>query len=293
MNAPKAPNAAETAKAQTGMNRDTAITNFGLNAVNQQGPLGSLSYNQVGTWEDGTPRFEATTQLGQGAQGVVDNALGAISQPLNLNNDAVESRLMELGQSRLDPMLSQRRASTEQDLFNRGVRPGSEAYNNAMSLVGQGENDAYNELLLNGRNQSISEILLGRNQPINEMNAVLGGQQSGMVNTPGSNMQGVDYAGLVGQQYQNELSSYNNTMSGLGSLASAAGGWMFSDKRLKADKSKVAETDDGVGIYEYRMKGSPMMELGLIAQDVQKKKPNAVRKAPGGLMQVNYREALA
>ena len=39
--------------------------------------------------------------------------------------------------------------------------------------------------------------------------------------------------------------------------------------------------------------GVDKMQVGLMAQDVKKKKPQAVRTRPDGLMEVNYKKALA
>lgn len=54
-NSPKAPDPYETARSQGAVNRETAITQAGLNMTNQYTPGGSLEYNQTGTWADGTP----------------------------------------------------------------------------------------------------------------------------------------------------------------------------------------------------------------------------------------------
>ena len=57
---PPAPDPVATSNAQAAANRETAITQAGLNMVNQRTPYGSLEYRQIGTWQDGTPRYEAT-----------------------------------------------------------------------------------------------------------------------------------------------------------------------------------------------------------------------------------------
>lgn len=253
MSAPKAPDPQKTAAAQAQMNKDTAIAQYGLNATNQITPQGNLSYTQIGKWEDGTPRYQATqtyspeqqqlyqqqTQLGSKlnnlAIGQTDRLTNVLGQPINLSNEATESRLMELGRKRLDPMMAQRRTSTEADLINRGLRPGTEAYRRAMEGVGQQENDAYNQLLLTGRGQAVQEALTERNQPINEISALMsGGQVStpSFVNTPQPGVNGVDYTGLVNNKYQSDMAGYQSKMGGLfglaGAFAKPLGGWMFS-----------------------------------------------------------------
>lgn len=67
---------------------------------------------------------------------------------------------------------------------------------------------------------------------------------------------------------------------------------LFSDIRLKTDIEKVGETDKGLGVYSYRYKaGGPKM-LGLMAQEVEQTKPDAVQEV-GGFKAVDYGKALA
>lgn len=290
------------------MNRDTAITQFGLNATDQITPTGTLNYTQNGKWSDGTPHFQAKQtltpaqmkllqgqeQLGGQLLGIGNaqaaRLKGLLSTPFDGSNDATESRLMELGRKRLDPLLAQRHASTEQDAFNRGVRPGSEAYANTMRADTEGQNDAYNQLLLTGHNQAYQEGITNRNQPINEILALMGGgqvTQPTFTNTPGSTVAPVDYTGLVNQQYQSKLANYQSGMSGMFGLGSALlGAIKFSDERLKEDIKKVGETEGGSNIYQYRYKGSPMMEMGVLAQE----HPEARMIDPDtGFYKVDYR----
>lgn len=289
MKAPEAPDPKDTAKAQGEMNKETAIATYGLNATNQRTPWGSLTYSQIGTWPDGTPRYQATQTLKPKIQNVVDSSINRMNKPFSLSNEATESRLMELGRKRLDPLLDRRRISTEQDLYNRGVRGGTEAYRHAMEGVTQGENDAYNQLLLNGRSQAVSEALTERSVPMNEAIALMSGGQAGYINTPGSQVAPVDYTGLVNQKYQADVGNYQAGMSGMFGLGSALlGGWAKSDERLKTDIHKVGETDEGIPLKTFRYKGSPMLQLGVMAQDVEKKKPSAVRRAPDGYREVHY-----
>ena len=288
MQAPKMPDPLKTAEAQQKLNTSTAVAQQNLNMVDQTGPLGSTTYKQIGTNPDGTPKYGQTTALNGQAQSVVDNTLGTLSQPFTMDTDAIESRLMDLSSKRVNPMLEQRRVSTEQSLLNRGVRPGTEAYKNAMEAVTQGENDQWNQLALGGRNQAISELLQGRNQPINEMNAILGGNQIN-AQTPQAGVAPTDYTGLVGNKYAADTKQYGDMWNGIGQLAGAAGGWMFSDERLKTDIHSTGErTADGIPIKSYRYKGSPMMQIGVMAQEAKQKRPDAVRKGPGGFMMVNY-----
>lgn len=55
----------------------------------------------------------------------------------------------------------------------------------------------------------------------------------------------------------------------------------FSDRRLKEDIRRVGETDDGLAIYTYRYKGGDTYHMGVMAQDVEKVKPDAVSEFHG------------
>lgn len=63
---------------------------------------------------------------------------------------------------------------------------------------------------------------------------------------------------------------------------------LFSDRRLKEDVEKVGKMDDGTPIHVYRYKGDPVMHMGVMAQDVEKKHPEAVTTHPSGYKMVNY-----
>ncbi len=284
--APSAPDPMKTAQAQGKMNKETAVAEYGLNATNQVTPWGNLTYSNIGKWDDGTPRFQAEQTLNPQIQGIVNNALGTMSAPIDFSNDEVEGRLMDLGRQRLDPLLAQRRGSSEQEAFNRGVRPGSEAYDRMMRGVGQDENDAYTQLMLQGRGQALNEMQMARNLPLNEAIALMTGGQSGYINTPGSTVAPVDYTGLVNQKYQSELANYQSGMSGMFGLGSAlVKALPFSDERLKEDIEKVGETDGGTNVYKYRYKGSPMMQMGVLAQEVPEAR---VQDPSSGMFKVDY-----
>ena len=256
--APPAPDPAATARAQSQSNRETAVTQYGLNATNQVTPQGSLTYRQIGQWDDGTPRFEATTSLSPTEQGISDtnaatrgNIAGigqdqsarianVLNSPVNLNNEATEARLFDLGSRRLDPRFAQESNALETNLINRGIRPGSRAYDQARTRFDQGRNDAYNQLLLSGRGQATQEALTERNQPINEIIALLRGSavsQPNFTNTPtpgvaptdviGAQQQALNQQNVGFQAEQAQNQALMNGLFGLGRSAITAGmgGW--------------------------------------------------------------------
>jgi hypothetical protein len=76
-------------------------------------------------------------------------------------------------------------------------------------------------------------------------------------------------------------------MGMVGSIGAAAVPLMFSDKRLKTDIKKVGKTNDGLSVYTYKYKGDDKTQMGVMAQDVEKKNPSAV-KTIDGFKAVNY-----
>ena len=241
--APQQPNPAAVAAEQARMNRDTAVAGQELSMVDQAGPYGSLTYSQIGTTPSGTPRYRATTTLSPeqeralGQERVIDERTNQIAidqlgrvgahlgTPFRLDTAAVEGRLMDLGRARLDPRFERERTALDAELVNRGIRPGTEAYARSMGTFNEGRNDAYNQLLLSGRQQAVSEAYAERNQPINEIGALLGLgqiQNPQFVQTPQAQVQGVDYAGLVNANANRASQAHGAMLGGLFGLGGAA-----------------------------------------------------------------------
>ena len=323
--APAAPDPAKTAAAQTGTNVTTALANAQLGNVNQYGPDGSVTYRTNGgqSFTDPTsgatywiPQYEQITSLSPQQQAIKDQNdaasrnLGTIAneqtaflrdylnKPVNLNNEATEARLMELGRKRLDPIIAQRDEDLRTRLANQGFKAGSDGYSRELTTAAQANNDAYTSLLLNGRQQAVQEALTERNQPLNEIGALMSGSQVQMpqfgAGTNQPNLPTVDYAGLVNTNYQNQLGQYQAQMAqrqgilgglfGLGAAAIKA-----SDKRVKKDIKPVGRLM-GHNLYEYQYKGDRddgRRHVGVMAQEVEKKRPDAVIDIRG-TKHVNY-----
>ena len=80
--------------------------------------------------------------------------------------------------------------------------------------------------------------------------------------------------------------SFNNLVA-LGGLAVGAG-FAFSDRRTKKEIKKVGKLDDGLNVYKFKYKGSDNVQLGVMADEVEKVKPDAVIKLPNTLKMVDY-----
>jgi hypothetical protein len=324
--APPPPNPVDVSKAQTGTSVATALANTSLQNVNRVGADGStLTYNQTGssaftdpytgvTYQ--LPQYTATERLSAPAQAIYDtrqgaeqnlataarnqsgNVVNSMSQPWNPDTAAIERRIFELGSSTLNPMFERQRGDLETRLSNQGIKLGSAAYDRALNEQGNTQNQAYNQLALQGRGQAFGELQSIRNQPLNELSALLSGSQVSMpnygVNTP-AGIPTTDNAGLINanyrqqmQNWQTDRNSWDDTVGGLFGLGSAA---IMSDRRTKTDIEKVGKTDDGQPIYSYRYKSGGPIQMGLMAQEVEKKRPDAVVKK-GGIRFVDYGKAL-
>lgn len=246
--APSPPDPYATAAAQAKANKESAVASQELSMVNQNTPWGSLDYKQTGTSAAGTPTYTATTTLSPDQQTLLDQQTGIakkvntiagaqtdrigslLSTPLNIDNEATEARLMELGRKRLDPAWADRERALSTDLANKGIAIGTPAYDKAMASFNQGRNDSYNQLALTGRQQAVAEALAERNQPINEITALLsGGQvtQPNFVSTPQASVAAPDIQGLVTNAYNQQVAQHNSKMGGLFSLGgSLLGGGM-------------------------------------------------------------------
>jgi len=266
--APKPPSPQETALAQSKQNISTAVANNTMGMVNQVGPDGSLTYSQSGGYTDPqtgmfVPQYTATTALSDAAQQRYDTTNDAQQNMANIakllsgrieneaGNPVSMDGLPELPgsggyeqsrkavedaiYSRLNPQMDRARAAQETALANRGIRPGSEAYDRAMATLGQNENDARMQAVLAGgqeqsrlagldsstRAQLLGERYQSANDPVNRLSALLSGSQ---VNTPQyqtytpQGMATTDVAGLINQNYAQQQQNYQSKLNAQANL---------------------------------------------------------------------------
>jgi len=173
------------------------------------------------------------------------------------------------------------------------------------------QNQAYNQALQNAQffntaqGQSLAQQLQLRNQPLNEIAALMSGSQVQMPQFQGYTGANVGAAPVFGaaqaqgdfaqKNYANQMAGYNNQMSGLfglggalaGGIGSAGGiGAFFSDRRLKSNIERVGTHPLGIGVYEYDIAGR--RERGVMADEVESVKPEAVSTHESGYKMVNY-----
>lgn len=80
---------------------------------------------------------------------------------------------------------------------------------------------------------------------------------------------------------------WSQIFGGIGAIGSIYGA---SDKRVKENIQEVGKLNDGQTIYRYNFKGDPKTQIGLLAQEVEHKKPGAVAQVKG-LKMVDYKGA--
>lgn len=319
--APAAPDPKATADAQAAANMKTAQQQAGLNMTNQVTPQGNLTYTQSGTWADGTPQYTATQTYSPSQQALYDKYnqtqqnLGDIatsqskkigdllSTPFSVDQ-ATQDKIQGLQNNFLDPQWQRNQSALETSLINKGIRPGSEAYTNAMKDFSTQRQNAYDQSYLDSYNTAQQAALTQRNQPINEISALMSGSQvsqPGFTNTPNTGVAPTDVIGATQQSlnqqnvgYQGALAQQQGLMSGLFGLGSVGlGGWLKSDINAKSIIEIVGKRPDGLTVIDFEYKpghGPRGLYRGLIAQEVEKLYPKAVKRADDGLLMVNYAE---
>lgn len=161
----------------------------------------------------------------------------------------------------------------------------------SLSLAPQFNSIDYQNLsALTGANQAVSDYpyqQLARYGGLLGQVAGQGGSSSANAQQPYFTNQLAQLAGLglTGASLYSLLGGAGAGAAAAGTAAGASGLASgiaaFSDRRLKTNISRVGQTDDGIPLYRYRYKWSPTMEVGVMAQDVEKIKPYAVKNVLG------------
>lgn len=155
---------------------------------------------------------------------------------------------------------------------------------NQQGLANQGQGVDTSQAALQARDSSPQQVLSILSQqagyPLSFLNnltsllgpiAGLGGQATGQQSGT-STMSGAQQFGMIG--------------TGLGNM----GKFLWSDERLKENIAPVGKLYDGQTIYGFNYKADITPRVGLLAQEVEKTKPEAVRKF-GEFKAVDYEKA--
>jgi hypothetical protein len=85
-----------------------------------------------------------------------------------------------------------------------------------------------------------------------------------------------------------------STMSKIGNTAKTiASIFALSDRRMKHDIRRIGKTDDGMPIYKFKYKGDDREQthIGFMADEVERKHPDAVMTGSDGMKRVDYGQA--
>lgn len=353
--APAAPDYAGAAVAQGAANLEAARATARLSNPNMYTPYGSQTVSYNGDIPTVTQTLTPTAQRTLEAQQNVDLSLSNLAQkgtgiasnvldkPFSFNGPAVQTSLdlsnvakmpvnagttgQEAIMARLEPSLAKQRTSTETQLINQGLRPGTEAYNNAIQLLGQQENDARQQAALQGLNldiganaqgfnqalqggqfgntaqqQALAEAIQQRQMPLNEINALTSSSQ---IQNPqfgayaGANVAPAPIANATAQQgayqqnaYNQQVAQQNANTAGLFSLGGAGLGNAAEIATMFSDrrlKSNIVRIGTHpIGVGIYEYDIFGGRQIGVMAQELMEVMPEAVHQHPSGYLMVDY-----
>jgi hypothetical protein len=228
--------------AQQGMNTQAAVQQQRMNMTGQNTPYGSLSYSTDPNSPSGytatqtyTPEVQRLISTGVGnAQGSGDiehallgNVQSTASKPLDLSWGATEANIDARNRHTLDPLWSERQNTFDQTAANRGLVPGSAAYDSAARDFGMQRDNSYNDMYLKGHETAVNDISQQYNSPFNALaslrsSSMMPNQPSmGLTTTPQESVAAPNYMGAVNQNFQNQTSQYNAMLGGLFGLGGA------------------------------------------------------------------------
>ena len=209
----------ESARATAKLSNPNMYTPYGTSLVSYDGDTPTIRQTL-------TPQAQQTLEAEQRVQTSLANlgekgtqmASTVLDKPFAFGGPAVQTSLdtsniarmpvnagttgQEAIMSRLEPSLARARTSTETNLINQGLRPGTEAYDNAIRSLGEQETDqrtqavlqginldtaanaqGYNQALQSGQfgntaqQQALAQAIQGRQMPLNEITALMSGSQ--------------------------------------------------------------------------------------------------------------------
>lgn len=282
----------QAAAAQGAASQQATAQQTQANRPNQQTDFGSTQWSQ-----DANGNWTQQSSLAPGLQGLQNSFT---QQLANNSGDATRDAAINAayGQatSRLNPQWAQQGEQMQAQLANQGLDPNSQAYRTASQQFGQQKNDAYSSAMNNaigmGTQYGLQQQAQNASQGIQGLNAL-----HGFLNMPSfgaaGQAQAAPYmsaaeaaAGMLdktnAQNSQNGADAAGGAMSMVGSI--------FSDERLKEDVQRLsAEAEPGIPLASFRFKGGTQRHVGVIAQDVEKVRPDAVHTdAATGFKKVDY-----
>jgi len=313
----------DAARVATAANRVNQYTPYGSleYSVSGQDPYGNPTWSATQKFSPEQQRLlDIQNELSFGVGQLGTKGLEYVGQ--QLENPFNVSELPSLGINpgetysdamirRLAPQMEQSRGKLEQQLANQGIGIGTEAYDRAIRNFDQKQNDlllgAQTQGLQSGlqaRQQQFGELAYRRNEPLNVLSALRTGSQVTAPSYVNSSQQattaGADLLGAAGMQYNAQMGDFNakqeaqqNFNQGLMGLG-GAGIMKYSDIRMKENIKQIHWLPNGLPVYEYEYKpefkdiAGHGVHIGVMAQEVEMVKPEAVITNANGYKMVNY-----
>lgn len=266
--------------------------------------------------------FDQQNQAKLGLGTLANTGIGSLGQVIGQNVDLsgvsavprsgqVNQRVIDAMTSRVMEDYDRKRNEANSQMIAAGLRPGSQAYDDAMQLIQRGENDARQQAVLAGYDQGnkafgqeaqsrameLADYYAGRQTPLNEITALMSGSQVANPFTvggynPSGNAQAAPLFGATQALgdwntglYNARAAQQGNLQQGLFGLG-AAGMMAMSDRRLKSNIVRLGDHPLGIGWYEYDIFGQRTQ--GVMADEVLTVRPEAVAVHPSGYYMVDY-----
>lgn len=189
-----------------------------------------------------------------------------------------------------------------QGLYNTALAQNQNAALQQQAAANAAQAQQFNQALQAGQfgntalQQSLAQQLALRNQPLNEIGALMSGSQVQMPQFQGYTGANVAAAPVFGAAQAQDAAAMNRygiqanqaaaNTAGLFGLGKAALPFVLSDRRLKSNIERVGTHPRGIGIYEYDINGQ--RQRGVMADEVESVLPEAVMTGADGYKRVNY-----
>jgi hypothetical protein len=229
--------------------------------------------------------------LGQGIFGIgtgLGSALQGIGQQQYAQGAGTGQNLASLGQQAFGQgaTTAQQQAALAQQMYGMGTGSAAQqaALGNQLYGMGAGTSQALAGLGAGAQGASLQ----GAQAQLAAGQAQQQTQQAGQTALYNQFLQQQSYPFQVAQFLAN-IAEGTGALSGSTTTTQQPGGF-FSDERLKENIEPIGETFDGQKVYSYNYKGEKHKQIGLIAQDVEKKHPDAVG-SHSGYKTVDYGKA--
>ncbi|RWP05101.1 tail fiber domain-containing protein [Mesorhizobium sp.] len=275
--------------------------NLGQTGVQQSAKLNQLLGTSLDTsglqgWNTGQTPGQIRQDQGPTDRAAIEEALmGRYRENAGKQSAAEDAQLAARG---LNPGSAQ--YSSVADTRARALTDASQQAYLASGQESRAAQDAYNQAALQKyqmgsdyagfqnqlRQAQLQEAMVMRNQPLNEISALMSGSQVTVPEFSPFSRQGINAAPVgqyIGQNYANAANAAANANQGLFGLGSSliGGAFSMSDRSLKQDIEPLGGMLAGVPLYRFHFKGQPEPRAGVMADEVRPLHPDAVIEVDG------------